>query len=526
MILSHVIEQLSCSSFYPHTTTDPIQVIETHISVVFLTGDYAYKLKKPVNFGFLDFSTREQRATFCQLEVTLNQRTAPELYLAVLPVFLSEQQLTLSAPKPHAEPVDYLIQMRQFDPKQVLSEWLTHDTLSEAQIEQLVDHIAQLHQQAQICSAEAPYGHPDNVIEPMLDNFPSLQTTFSDSEISTRLTQLEQWTHKTQQILWPLLEARKQQDHIKACHGDMHLANIALIEGQPTLFDGIEFNDQFRWIDTLSDLAFLLVDCEQHGQAHLKRQILNRYLNITGEFSEIRLIHFYQVYRAMVRAKIHGLRYQQLLDEPASDESERAAAYQSVLNYIQQAEGYAHLSQKPKLILMQGISGSGKSFYANQLLAHLDAIILSSDRERKRLYQIDPLTRVCDSEKAKLYSPQMSQQTYQKLLTEATHLLEAGCSVIVDATFLKRAHRAPFIALANQTKTPCLIVSLQINLKQVASQLAEREKLNNSPSDANFDIARQQGSILESFEASEPHCVLTNPSGWPPQPLVHFLNSH
>lgn len=498
MQTEQLIQHLLNPTIYQHPVS-LITTIETHISIVFLTGDYAYKLKKPVNFGFLDFSTLEARQQFCSLELTLNRRTAPDLYLDVCPLYASENwdQLSFTPLGPKDEPIEYLVKMRQFDPNLVLGKHLQAATLNPSQVSFLAKTIAHFHLNAESVEPACDFGHPDNLIQPMLDNFPSLLSTFEHPEQQYRLRQLAEWTHFTQKTLWDSLWARKQNGFVKACHGDMHLDNIALINDQPILFDGIEFNEQFRWIDTLNDLAFLLIDLDYRQQFGLKRQILNDYINETGDFAGLTHLRFYQVYRAMVRSKITALRYHQF---PVNS-LQRTEYWQRALDYLKQAEDYAYQIPNPQLILMQGISGSGKSYYAQQILKQQDFLTISSDRERKRLFGISALTRVTEEQRSQLYSAQMNQATYERLQELTTQLLTEGFSVIVDATFLKAQHRQPYFDIARQTQANLMIFSIATNPDIAGQQILHRQTLNQDPSDADLSVMQHQLKINETPNA-------------------------
>lgn len=519
---------------------EQVQRIETHISCVFLTGQYAYKLKKRVNFGFLDFTELTERKRFCEMEVQLNRRTAPQLYLDVLPIYQNPQkpdQVSWTE-QPGLVVVDYLVKMNQFDPEKVLSRYLLHTPLSDSQINQLAGAIARLHQQADSITPGDFLGSPACVLEPMTDNFPSLlalldcpqlKTTQDDFDCQTlrdRLNQLELWTRNQHTLLAPMIEQRQQQGYVRACHGDLHLDNITLINDQPVLFDGIEFNDQFRWIDTLSDLAFLLIDLDFRQKPGLALAILNRYLQQTGDYAGLVLLRFYQTYRALVRAKITGLRYQQL--DPCS--AEARYVLNTMVAYIDLAEHYAYLHQaSPTLFIMQGLSGSGKSYYAEQIHQQVGALVISSDRERKRLYGIQNTTRVSDAEKSVLYSAHMNQATYQALYQACQSALQSGLSVVADATFLQARHRERFIEMAESAQRPYLIISLEPDADLAEQRITEREQLNLDPSDANAQVMRRQLDQFEPPLANE-HALsikmgstLPNLKDYLNQPITHLV---
>ena len=507
-----LLDWLNQPQSYPHAVT-AVRKIETHISAVFLTGDFAYKLKKPVNFGFLDFSQLAQRHQFCQMELQLNRRTAPQLYLDVVPIYQSKtapQQISFS-PQPGLVVCDYLVKMRQFDPDQVLSRYIKRQDLSDQQADALAHAIAELHHIAEPIQAGHFLGSPQCVLEPMTDNFPSLFALLQEPSLiiskpdidlvslKNRLNQLKLWTCNQHALLAPMIEQRQAEGHVRACHGDLHLDNITLLDDKPLLFDGIEFNDQFRWIDTLSDLAFLLIDLDYRQKPALAAHILNRYLQLTGDYSGLVLLRFYQTYRALVRAKITGLRYLQL--DPDSETANAALA--SLLSYIELAENYAYLTHtQPTLFIMQGVSGSGKSYYANQIHQQTGAVIVSSDRERKRLFGIEPATRLNPAQRKKLYSNEMNGATYQRLYQACQSALQAGINVVADATFLQAKHRESFIQLAQNMQVNYLVVAIKPDPQQAEALINARIKQNTDPSDADARVMRYQ---LDQYEAPLDH---------------------
>ena len=501
MNTEHLIDQLCLPESYPHPV-EVITTIETHISVVFLTGQYAYKLKKPVDFGFLNFTQMQDRKRFCQQELRLNRRTAPDLYLEVLPIYeYPDGRIQFNPPKNQTlpiksiepiEPIDYLVKMNQFEPNAVLGRYLTHNTLSSEQEKQLAQQIAQLHLQSNKVDAASHLGEPETILQPMLDNFSTLLENCNGT-YKQRLALLLDWTHLRFEHLRPLLIKRKQEGLVRECHGDLHLDNITLIDDKPTLFDGIEFNDEFRWIDGISDLAFLLIDLDFREQSGFKRRLFSQYMKLTGDYSAIELLSFYRVYRSLVRAKISALRFNQL-DQKSSEYQH----YRRItLQYVEQAERDAFNIEKPQLILLQGVSGSGKSYLSKQLLEQIDAVVISSDIERKRLFGVDALHRVTEQEKQALYAPTMSQKTYQRLQDLATEILSLGVSVIVDATFLKQQHRTPFYQLADALGFDSKVIYISTEESTAKQAIELRQSLNNDPSDADVSVMMNQLKVLQ-----------------------------
>lgn len=502
MTTDELIELLLDPKTYPHPV-DVITTLETHISIVFLTGQFAYKLKKPVDFGFLDFSTLEKRKKFCQLEVQLNRRTAPDLYLGVYQLNFQASN-TKQNSSVEIQPFDnnsnadeYIVKMRQFDPNSVLGRMLKEDSveLSDDIIEKLAQQIAQFHSRAENVALESELGEPKTQLQPMLDNFPSLEKTFLDESTQVKLATMHDWTLKKFDVLKPLLIERKKSGFIKACHGDLHLDNIALIDDEPLLFDGIEFNEHFRWIDVISDLAFLLSDLDFRNHRAASLQLLSSYLSKTLDYNALYLLNFYRTYRTMVRAKITALRGQQL-----APGYEQEIVLNTSKDYINQALNYLENNHSPKCILLQGVSGSGKSFFANQLnhsLPELGAISINSDRIRKSLYGIESTERINEAEKSSLYSVEMNQKTYAAMLKHAQTALLAGFNVIVDATFLKLAHRKKFYDMARELGAKNYLIHLSITEEEAKTAIKYRQQLNNNPSDADSSIMARQLKTIE-----------------------------
>ncbi len=507
MNTEQLIDSLCLPESYPHSV-EVITTIETHISVVFLTGPYAYKLKKPVDFGFLDFTQLDSRKHFCEQELRLNQRTAPNLYLDVVPLFLDTNgRITFDqnlAGGSSAKPIEYLLKMNQFDPNGVLGRYLSDHDLSKAQERELAKQISQLHLNARIVEGDSHLGEPKTILQPMLDNFPTLLENCT-SEYKPRLENLLNWTHQRFADLQEDLVNRKKLGFVRECHGDLHLDNITLIDDRPTLFDGIEFNDEFRWIDVISDLAFLLIDLDFRDKQALRRRILSTYLGFTGDYAALKLLRFYQVYRALVRAKISALRLGQIPKNSIEYQHYRTIT----LQYIEQAEGYALTSSSNKLIVLQGVSGSGKSHFAEQLLSELDAVVISSDIERKRLYGISQTTRVPEEEKSTLYSAEMSRKTYAKLLALSKKLLEQGQSVIVDATFLKSEYRLPFYETARSLGCEPYLIYIETDTDTAEVSIRQRSLADLSPSDADEAVMNRQLEFIEPPSKSEPSLTLS-----------------
>lgn len=530
---AELIDALLTPDTYPHPV-EVITTIETHISIVFLTGQFAYKLKKPVDFGFLDFSTLHKRKQYCFLEVELNQRTAPDLYIGVNQISLknhklqicdAEQDTTIST-KTDNDVIDYLVKMRQFDPNMVLGRLLKQGVLNAKMIEDLTNQIVEFHCNAKSVNQTEPYGNPKIQLQPMLDNFPTLQKHFTDSQTQTDLTGLLDWTHHKYNQLKEQLSQRKADGFVKACHGDLHLDNITLIDDHPVLFDGIEFNEAFRWIDTISDLAFLLIDLEFKQQKTASYTILSLYLSKTLDYNGLNLLNFYQIYRTLVRAKITTLRAQQLPSKSIQQNQVELTAK----NYIQQALNYSQTPNQPKCILINGVSGSGKSHFAYQLQQELNdfnAIVINSDRIRKTLFGLAAHDRPNELQKQSLYSTEMNKKTYQAMAENTAICLKNGFNVILDATFLKQEHRQRFYDLALDNNAQSYLFSITTELQTSINAIHSRQQLNDNPSDADIAVMQKQRENYQPIHASENALILKNEDlrkVFPLQTIQKFLN--
>ena len=499
-----LLEAMRHPAFYPHPANPDIQVIHTHISSVFLTGEFAYKIKKPVNFGFLDFTQLADRKHFCEEELRLNRRLAPALYLGVVAIAYKNGTYRLhqanASDLPAADVVEYAVKMRQFDTQQQLDQLLKVGSLSLVHIDTLALQIAQFHRDSECAASETPWGTPASVLEPMLHNFVPLRQHLTDPALQDRLQTLEQWTQHTWQALQPVLIQRKHEGRIRACHGDMHLGNIAMIGGEITIFDGIEFNDSLRWIDTASEIAFLCMDLHSRNAPQYANRALNAYLEASGDYGLLAVFSFYCVYRALVRAKVNALRLpQQTVAE------QRAESVKTCTAYLDLAQRYTQRT-RPALIISHGLSGSGKSWGCRQLGDELGFIHLRSDVERKRLNAMSATERSTAGLDQGIYSPSMSARTYDRLAQCSALALDQGYCVVVDATFLDGAQRQRFQALAAAHDASFLILHFSASVEQLEHNIRTRQAANNDASDADIAVLHQQLAHYKPLQDNEP-CV-------------------
>lgn len=485
---------------FPHPVAT-IQWRETHISQIILTGEWVYKVKKAVNFGFLDFSTLELRKHFCEEEVRLNRRTAPNLYVSVEALYCDDGQFNFCG---RGALVDYAVKMRQFDPEALLLNRMPQVGLEHEFFQSLGYELARFHEAAAISGAEHDFGDAAAVRFPVEENFRQIAPRIDDVKDRACLQHLERWSELQSERLSALFDMRKQQGRIRECHGDLHLANIALIDERPVLFDCIEFNPRLRWIDVASDLAFLIMDLGFNGYPEQANQLLNSYLEYSADYELLTVLNYYIVYRAMVRAKVAVLRMEQAAEAEQAELRGQFRAYVAFARATtEQTNSY--------LAITCGVSGSGKSTLARKLAAHSAAIHLRSDVVRKQLAGLKPLqsSEQLDPDNPDwLYSREYTEKTFARLKTLAEQALGLGYPTIVDATFLSAASRQPFIAIAERLTIPFYLLYLEVPPAELRRRIGQRQRKGGDASEADAAIMEEQLSHFESFSASEEPYVI------------------
>ena len=499
---------------YDHPVNN-VSLREAHISWVFLTGPYAYKLKKPVNFGFLDFSTLEKRKYYCEEEVRLNGRLAPHIYLSVVPICNGASSPRINGQGPV---IEYAVKMRQFDTSQEFDELLVRNELTKEHIDETAQVLADFHTGIAISDEQSPFGTPEAIQQPVLENFEQIgqlgEDWLTQQKLKKPLDQLHQWSINQYHHLEGTFQERKKNGFIRECHGDLHLRNIVIYEDRVTPFDGIEFNPNLRWIDVMSELAFLLMDLDDHNRSDLSCRLLNGYLGITGDYAGLSVLRFYLVYRAMVRAKVAGLQLLQSANNSESNSKSRSESLaQEIGNYIKLAFQYTQTTT-PKLIISHGLSGSGKTTLSGLLLEQElpgqgNFIRLRSDVERKRLFGISETTRDKSGINKGIYTREASQQTYERLLQLTGNIIKAGFSVIVDAAFLKKDQRQPFFDFAKKLNIPYLILRSKADMSIQHQRLRIRQQQDQDASDANNEVLNQQHDQYEPLTNTEKNLAVT-----------------
>jgi hypothetical protein len=488
---------------YAHPV-EHVELVETHISWIFLTGDYAYKLKKPIHNEFIDYSSLDRRHHFCQEEVRLNGRFAPGLYLGVVPVVGTANGTRMSPLAPaerlSGEIIEWAVCMRQFPSDALLGMRLSRNEVTTQQIAHLAEVISAFHDSAETVTLDRPWGTSPHVIARATDNLDILERILPAAR-STHLHALCRWTNREADRLSPVFEHRRALGKVRACHGDLHLGNVLLLEEEPVLFDGIEFNEGLRWIDVLSDVAFLWMDLYQHRRPDLAGILLNRYLELTGDYHGLSCFRWYVVYRALVRAKVAAMRAEQ-----EADTAERANDLDQVDAYLQYAQSVCSPGARGIAITF-GLSGSGKTFGTQSLSGTGQAIRVRSDLERMRPDLFTPAQTAEDCSSTSppqvRYSRSQRQRVYAHLVECADAIVKAGFWAIVDATFLRQDQRSMFEDLAAKHACPLLILAFDARVNVLEQRIASRQASGKDASEADIRVLHQQLQVLEPLTAAE-----------------------
>ena len=499
MDTSALIDGLKNPNAYPHPV-DKIELMETHISWVLLTGPYAYKIKKPMNFGFLDFSSLDKREFFCAEEIRLNRRFAPELYLDSVAITLEDGQPRLGGA---GDAVEYAVRMTQFDHQRTLDILAGKGELNADDIREIGTNLASFHQDlaketAPASDLDPQPGTPAAVWAPIEENFDQINPLLERTQEITKVKAVSDWSAEQFRQLEPLIADRYAQGFVRECHGDLHLGNmVQLGEGvtqRVCFFDSIEFNQSFRQIDIACELAFTVMDLEARQMPEAANSLLNTYLEQGGDFAGLALVNFYKVYFAIVRAKVNLLQIAHLTPSEIAEH----ANYANFSMYLDLAHSYS-AQAKPFVAITSGLSGSGKSTAAREIAAATGAIVLRSDVERKRLFGLAP---DAPSDKS-IYSAQASTDTFARLQALVTQVTAAGLPCIVDATFLQTQLRQQFQQQARDLQLPFHILQCSAPDAVMAERLNAREAAATDASEATVAVMRDQQGIEEALSAEE-----------------------
>ena len=472
------------------STGRTVHRIETHISWVLLDGEHAWKIKRPVQFGFLDFTSLALRRRACEDELRLNRRLAPTIYLDVVPIYGAPEAPSLDG---GGEPIEYVLQMRQFASGALLSEKMASGGANGALMDQLAARLAVFHQAAAVAPAVTAYGSAPQIRARTSQVLEALGSQNAAGE----LAQLCAWCNDEGRNLATTFDRRKRQGWVRECHGDLHLENIVVLEDGITAFDCIEFDPDLRWIDVQCDIAFLTMDLAAHNRDDLAWRFLDGWLQFHGDYAGLAALRYYEVYRALVRALVKHLRRSEGLEAEGPD-------------YVAVARRCAQ-THNARLLITHGLSGSGKSYIARRLLETAGAIRLRSDVERKRLSGLSAFDASSARAPLGIYTSAVTRRTYKALYDAAALVLDAGYPVIVDATFLRKDERNAFRSLAQRKGVRFSILSCHADEETLRDRVETRRRQGNDPSDADLAVLERQRGLREPLtQAEKSHCIEVN----------------
>ncbi len=496
-----LLEAVADPAFYPHGP-ESVEVRHTHISVVALAGPLVYKVKKPVDFGFLDFTSLEKRRHFCHEEVRLNRRLAPDVYLRVVPIIRRpDGRLALEG---DGEAVEYAVEMRRLPAERMLPALLASGQVTAEDISQLAQRVYEFHRAAERSEAVSAHGRLEVIEAEVRENFRQLEPYVGRTLSGEVLTVLRDRTERFLETHHDLFSQRLADGRIVEGHGDLHADHICLEPGGPTIYDCIEFNEAFRCLDVASEVAFLAMDLDFLGHPELSDAFALHYRSLAEDPSLPRMLPFYQSYRAVVRGKVESFR----LDDEDLPKESRAEAAEAARRYLGLASRYATGFDLPTLIVCCGLIGSGKSTVAQALASNLDGVVLGSDVIRKELAGLPPEARRVEPYGTGLYSREMTEQTYGALLERARSLLAAGRTVVLDATFARRTQRNRARQLAAEAEVAVWCCWCRCPEEALRQRLRDRAVEHLGPSDAREEL-------LEPFLAA-----FQPPEEWPAETLI------
>ena len=475
-----LISSLLSGAAFSHQANHP-RLIETHISWVILTGEFAYKIKKPVNLGFVDFSTLELRQHFCEEEIRLNRRTAPDLYLDVVPISADEDGFRVGT----GPAVEYAVRMRQFPDDARLDQQLEMGKLDEQDLHALAASIASFHAGLPVRETSGDDADLRRVWKPVQVGFDHIKPALDDPLDLSVLSQIEVWTQIQFNTLKQRFRCRARNGFVREGHGDLHLANLFRMADRIIPFDCLEFNPGLRWIDQVSDIAFLIMDLMAKGREDLASAFLNTWLEHSGDYEGLEVLRFYIVYRCLVRAKVAAIRVRSSADIFIGDSKRECRRYLYLaLKLVNHP--------RPCLLITHGFSGSGKSWLGRHLATALPAVRVRSDIERKRLFGLKPMQHSGSELDSGMYGADATEQTYEKLAAICETGVRAGFNMIADATFLQRHQRQRFLHLAAWLRAKPVILDCSAPTHLLLQRIERRLAKKQTESEATLLVLEQQ----------------------------------
>ena len=492
--VARLIERLHDPACYPHPTTG-IRVIETHISWVFLTGPFAYKLKKPRNLGFLDYTTLDRRRWCCEEEVRVSGRFAPALYVAAVPITGSADAPRVAGGGPA---IEWAVKLVQFDDDDRLDRRFQAGLLTVEDCHRLAAAIAEVASGLAVATPDQAWGTADSIAGAVELNLDQIRAARPD--LVVRVDRVAGWLAGRLAALGPVIESRRAAGRVRECHGDLHLGNLLLHEGRMTAFDAIEFNPSLRWVDVANDVAFLVMDLEARGRTDLAAHVRSAWMEAADDHASAVVFPLFEVYRAVVRSAVAALRTEG-----------RRGSWEETERYLELAERLIR-PRPPRLVATCGVAGSGKSTLAGGVVGAIGAVRIRSDVERKRLVGLPTTARPGDAAaESRLYGDAMTRRVYERLARLAATVLDAGSSVVVDAACNRHWQRELLSAVARDRGVPLTWLELDLPEATIMARVAARQAAGDDASDASPAVVRRQRAEREPIAADEvaaPGCEL------------------
>ncbi len=500
MNFSDLITALQNPQIYPHSPRK-IEFVQTHISAIFMTGEHVYKIKKPVNFGFLDFTTLEKRNFYCHQEVVLNRRLCPEIYLGVVEIRWHEGRIHIGSGP--GEIVDYAVLMKQLPADCLMDQRLARKMVTEDDLQKIASKINHFHLHAATDPKIRSFGSIETIRGNLEENFKQTEPYVGRALSAEIHEKIREDSDRFMERRSALFQQRITGGKIRDCHGDLHLQHICLAD-EILIFDCIEFNERFRYSDVAADIAFLLMDLDFHGYPREEVQLASFYLSFSRDWGLFLLLDFYKCYRAYVRGKVTCF----CLDDSNISSEKKRLALEEAKRYFHFASLYARRMNRPQLLLTGGLVGTGKSTIAQALANALGWEWLSTDKVRKELAHLQPQERRLEKFHEGIYSPDFSRQTYQALMARAGALLQAGKSTILDGSFKKEAERKKALELSVQAHADLLFIECQCSEPTIQRRLAQRALDPKEPSDGRWEIFVDQREDYEPIQSVPPELYL------------------
>ncbi len=496
----NTIKSLMKSGAFPVATTS-VELIQTHVSWIFLTDTHAFKLKKPVNFGFLDFSTVDLRRFYCEEEVRLNRRLCPDIYEGVIALRETADGAAFTGDGPI---IDYAVMMKRLPGDRMLDQLVTSGVATVEDMIKVARAVGRFHAEAASSQRISEFGSLKQIMFNWTENLQQMLPYETSTLPADERETIQSWVINFANTNCELFNRRIKEGYIRECDGDLHLENICLVDGKVYIFDCIEFNERFRFCDTAADIAFLLMDLDFHDRSDLSEAVITTYQEISGDLELEKLVDFYKVYRAFVRGKVESL----CLNDDGIDSEHKTSARKRATRYFRLARGYCERTRlRQTLFITCGSMGCGKSTLSNQLSFELGIPVYNSDLVRKMLVGRPVVSAAHEQYDQGMYDSATTEKTYDELKKFAGYELAAGHSVLIDASFRRATDRTSFSELAALHNTDFIILLVTCDEYEQKNRLKRRAQDGSSVSDGRIELLDPQKANFEFPDKNE-GCII------------------